>query len=83
MNGDRLPVTIGMIINQYSDAFLKRSRGCVRVVSFISDLYFDELIDQVMSELKNIKFDYRKKVHEEDGFILSNYSIIREMRQGT
>lgn len=78
INGDRLPTTIGMIINQYAQPFLRRSRGCIRVTSFISELYFDELIGYELPKLEGIEIVQKKKVHEEEGFVLWNYSISRK-----
>lgn len=80
ISGDHLPTAIGMIINEYTKAFLRRSRGCIRVTSFISDLYFDKLIDYKLSELEELEIDQKRKVHEEEGFVLWNYSISRKMR---
>jgi len=71
-----------MIINQYTEAFLKRSRGCVRVASFVSNLRFDDLINQELPELEKVEIEYEKKLHEGDGFILWNYSINRKLRDG-
>lgn len=76
----RLPVTIAMIINQHTEAFLKRSRGCIRIASLISEANFDELVTEEVPELEKIEIDSKKKVHEEDGFILWNYTIGREVR---
>jgi hypothetical protein len=75
-----LPVTIAMIINQHTEAFLRRSRGCVRVASLISEANFDELVDFEVPELEKIKIESKKKVHDEDGFTLWNYAISRELR---
>lgn len=80
MIGNSLPATISMIINQYSEAFLKRSRGCIRIASFISEVSFDELIDEEFPELEKVEIDFKKKVHQEDGFVLWNYAISREVR---
>jgi len=78
---NRLPPTIGMIINQYSEAFLKRSRGCIRVTSLISDLYFDELMDRELPEFEEVEVVH-KKIHEEEGFVIWNYSMKRETSKG-
>jgi imidazoleglycerol phosphate dehydratase HisB len=75
-----LPVTIAMIINQNTEPFLRRSRGCIRVASLISEANFEELVDVEVPELEKIKIEYKKKVHEEDGFTLWNYAIGREIR---
>jgi len=80
MTGDRVPITIGMIINQYTKAFLKRSRGCIRVVSLISELSFEELIDEEFPESEKIEVEFKKKVHQEYGFVLWNYTVGREVR---
>ena len=77
---ESLPVTIGMIINQYSDAFLKRSRGCIRIASFVSQIPFKELLDEEFPELENVEIDFKKEVHKEDGFVLWNCAISREVR---
>jgi len=75
-----LPVTISMIINQHTEAFLRRSRGCIRVASLIAEASFEELFDIEAPELRNIKIESKKKVHDEDGFTLWNYSVSRELR---
>jgi len=80
MTQQSLPVTIGMIVNQYTEAFLKRSRGCIRIASFISEVSFDELLNEEFPELEKIEIDFKKKVHQEDGFVLWNYTISREVR---
>lgn len=72
---------MSMIINHYSEAFLKRSRGCIRIASFISEASFDDLLDEEFPELEGIKVNSRKKVHEENGFVLWNYEITRYMHE--
>ena len=80
MIGKRLPATIGMIINQYSEAFLKRSRGCIRIVALISEVSFEELIDEELPELEKIEVRSKKKIYAEDGFALWNYTVSRKVR---
>jgi hypothetical protein len=75
-----LPITIAMIINQHTEAFLRRSRGCVRVVSLIAEADFEELVDIEAPELKHIKIEAKRRVHDEDGFTLWNYSVSRDLR---
>jgi hypothetical protein len=72
---------MSMIINHYSEAFLKRSRGCIRIASFISEASFDDLLDEEFPELEGIEVNSRKKVHEENGFALWNYEITRNMHE--
>lgn len=74
-----LPQTISMIINQYSEASLKKSRGSVTVVFFISDLNFEELIGRELSELENVRIE-RRKVFEENKFTLWNCTMVRYAR---
>lgn len=76
-----LPQTTSMIINQYSEASLKKSRGSVTAVVFISDLNFEELIAREISELENVKIE-SKKVHEESKFTLWNCAMKRTMARG-
>jgi hypothetical protein len=70
-----------MIINQYSEASLKRSRGSVTIVFFISDLNFEKLIDKEISDLENVTIEH-KKVHEENEFTLWNCTMNRRIRRG-
>ena len=77
---EKLTTTLGLIINQYTDTFLKMSRGAIKVLSTISETRFDDLVDRKLLELENIDGDFRK-VHEENGSILWNFSIERKMKR--
>jgi hypothetical protein len=79
MTETSLPPAIGMIVNQYCETFLRRSRGCVRITSFISDFYFDEMIDREVQGQKEIECNY-KKIHEEEGFVLWSCSLRRDLK---
>jgi hypothetical protein len=71
---------MAMIINQHTEAFLRRSRGCIRIASLICEANFDELVTEEVPELEKIRIDSKQRIHQEDGFILWNYTISREVR---
>jgi hypothetical protein len=70
-----------MIINQYSAASLKKSRGSVTVVFFVSDLNFEELIARELPELENVRIE-SKEVFKEGEFTLWNCIMIRNTARG-
>lgn len=73
-----LPFTLGMIINHYCSVFLKRSRGSIKVATFVSDFPFDELTLGEFEDVGELEVD-SKKIHEEEGFVLWNYSVRYEV----
>ena len=80
MSHEKMTTTLSLIINQYTDTFLKMSRGAIKILSTISETRFDDLFDRKLLELENIDGDFRK-VHEENGSILWNFSIERRMKR--
>jgi len=79
MAHERLATTFSLIINQYTRTFLKMSRGAIKILSTISEVRFDDLFDKKLFELENIDGTFRK-VHEQNGSILWNFSIERKMK---
>lgn len=82
MSHERLTTTLSLLINQYTDTFLKMSRGAIKVLSTISEAPFVDLVEEMLYELENIKAEY-KIVCEDNGSILWNLSIKRKMKTRT
>jgi len=80
MAHERLTTTLSLLINQYTDAFLKMSRGAIKVLSTFSETRFVDMVDRKLLELENIDADFRK-VYEENGSILWNFSIERRIKR--
>ena len=80
MSNEKLATTLGLIINQYTDTFLKMSRGAIKILSTISEEPFINIVDRKLFELENIDADFRE-VCEEDGSILWNFSLERTKKR--